>query len=147
AHIVPVPWIPVLYAAAMAAEGVASLALGRLLDRFGPGIAILGIVLAALASPLVFLGGAAAAAAGVVLWGVGMATQDTILHAILSELVPPEKRATVYGLFDACRGMAWLAGSVLLGVLYNVSVPALAAVSLLLQLSAVPVFVLAVRSQ
>ncbi|GBR76951.1 MFS transporter [Acidiphilium acidophilum] len=67
AHIVPVPWIPVLYAAAMAAEGITSLALGRLLDRFGPRVAVLGITLAALASSLLFLGSITAAAAGVVL--------------------------------------------------------------------------------
>ena len=146
AHIMPVPWIPALYAAAMAAEGVAALVLGWLLDRLGPRIAIIGIVLAALAVPLVFLGGAVAAVAGVVFWGIGMATQDTILHAVPSSPMPPTQRATGYGLFDALRGAAWLAGSILLGVLYGISTPALVAVSVLLQLSAVPVFLLVRRT-
>ncbi len=143
AHVVPVAWVPVLYAAAMAAEGVAALLLGRLLDRLGPRAAVAGIVLAALAAPLVFLGGPAAAAAGVVLWGIGMATQDTIFHAVLSGLVPPTQRATAYGLFDALRGTAWVVGSLLLGVLYGVSLPLLVAISILLQLGAVPVFLAA----
>ncbi len=143
AHVVPVAWVPVLYAVAMAAEGIAALLLGRLLDRLGPRAAAGGIVLAALAAPLVFLGGPAAAAVGVVLWGVGMATQDTIFHAVLSGLVPPARRATAYGLFDALRGTAWVAGSLLLGMLYGISLPVLVAISVLLQLGAVPVFLAA----
>lgn len=140
AHIMPVPWIPVLYAVAMAAEGIAALVLGRLLDRLGPHVAIAGIALAALAVPLVFLGGADAAIVGVVLWGIGMATQDTILHAVLSKLISSDRRATAYGLFDALRGTAWLIGSLVLGTLYGISLPALVAVSVLLQMSAIPLF-------
>jgi MFS family permease len=147
AHIMPAPWVPALYAAAMATEGIAALVLGRLLDRFGPRVAVLGIGLGALAAPLVFLGGALAATAGVVFWGIGMATQDTILHAVLSSLVAPPQRATAFGLFDALRGAAWLAGSLLLGVIYGINLPALAAISMLLQLSAVPVFLLARRGR
>lgn len=146
-HIVPVPWVPALYAAAMAAEGIAALVLGRLLDQFGPRVAVVGIVLATLAVPLVFLGGAMAAVAGVVLWGIGTATQDTVLHALLSGLIPPTQRATAYGLFDALRGAAWLGGSVLLGLLYGVSIPALVTVSVLLQLGAVPVLLFGRREQ
>jgi MFS family permease len=147
AHIMPSPWVPALYSAAMATEGIAALVLGRLLDRFGPRVAVLGIVLAALAAPLVFLGGALAAAAGVVFWGIGMATQDTILHAILSGLVAPLQRATAFGLFDALRGAAWLAGSLLLGIIYGINLQALVVISVLLQLSAVPVFLLAGRGR
>lgn len=145
AHILPIPWIPALYAVAMAAEGVFALLLGRWLDRFGAKTALAGIAGAALASPLAFLGGAWLAIAGIALWGLGMATQDTILHAMLSRVVDQNRRATAFGLFDACRGAAWLAGSVALGLLYGVSVPALVALSLALQLSAVPVLWWALR--
>jgi MFS family permease len=147
AHTVPLPWIPALYALAMAAEGLCALILGRLFDRLGRRIVAVGIGLEALAVPLVFLGGATAGIAGAVLWGGGMATQDTIFQAILSGLIPPAQRATVYGLFDAIRGTAWLAGSIFLGALYGVSIPALVAASLLLQLAAIPVFMHAMRDE
>jgi hypothetical protein len=62
-------------------------------------------------------------------------------------LVAPPQRATAFGLFDALRGAAWLAGSLLLGVIYGINLPALAAISMLLQLSAVPVFLLAGRGR
>lgn len=140
AHTVPVHWIPAIYAAGMAAEGVAALLLGWLLDRFGPRTVAIGMILATLAVPLVFFGGAAWAVAGVVLWGVGMATQDTLFQAMLGDLITPARRATAYGLFDAIRGTAWLLGSVALGLLYGAGLIWLVAASVILQAVAIPVF-------
>lgn len=137
--VLPPARIPLLYALAMASEGAAALAIGRLLDRFGAGVVLVGIVLAALATPLLFLGDATTAVLGAALWGIGMAVQDTVFHALLSKHVPSDQRATAYGLFDAVRGTAWLAGSAVLGLLYSISLPALVGTSLLLQLVAIPV--------
>ena len=124
----------------MAAEGVAALLLGWIFDRMGPRAITTGIILATFAVPLVFFGGAALAVAGVVLWGVGMATQDTLFQAMLGEFITPARRATAYGLFDAIRGTAWLLGSVALGLLYGAGLIWLVAVSVLLQAAAIPVF-------
>lgn len=141
AGIVPPAGIALLYALAMGMEGVAALVLGRLLDRLGGIVAPAGIILAALATPLLFLGGLGAAVAGAALWGVGTATQDTVFHALLARHVPQDRRATAYGLFDALRGTAWLLGSLALGLLYTVSLWALVGLSLVLQFAAVPVLV------
>ncbi|MDE2333154.1 MAG: MFS transporter [Rhodospirillales bacterium] len=138
--VVQPPSIPLLYALAMAMEGIGALVLGRLLDRFGRSVVGLGIALSALAVPLLFLGGVRAAIAGTALWGIGMATQDTVFHALLSPLVPRERRATAFGLFDALRGTAWLGGSFVLGLLYTVNLPALAVAAAVTQLVAIPVF-------
>ncbi len=146
AGVVPPAGIALLYALAMAAEGIAALVLGRLADRIGSAVAPAGIALAALATPLLFLGGAGSAVIGAALWGIGTATQDTLFHALLARHVPQDRRATAYGLFDAIRGTAWLAGSIVLGLLYSVSVPVLVGLSLLLQLAAVPVLIGGVRS-
>jgi predicted MFS family arabinose efflux permease len=48
-------------------------------------------------------------------------------------------RATAFGVFYAVYGIAWFAGSVLLGVLYDLSVPAVAIASMALQAAALPV--------
>ena len=140
AHTVPLSWIPAVYAAGMAAEGVAALLLGWVFDRMGPRAVTAGIILATLAVPLVFFGGAAWAVTGVVLWGVGMATQDTLFQAMLGEFITPARRATAYGLFDAMRGTAWLLGSIALGLLYGAGLIWLVAASVLLQAAAIPVF-------
>jgi MFS family permease len=49
--VAPPAWVPLLYALAMAVEGGASLALGRLLDWLGTRVVRVAIVLAALATP------------------------------------------------------------------------------------------------
>ena len=144
-HTVPLAWIPAVYAAGMAAEGVAALLLGWMFDRMGPRAVAAGILLATLAVPLVFFGGAGWAVAGVVLWGVGMATQDTLFQAMLGELITPARRATAYGLFDAIRGTAWLLGSIALGLLYGAGLIWLVAASVLLQAAAIPVFLRAAQ--
>lgn len=138
-------WIPVFYAIAMLAAGAAALVLGRLLDRFGIVVVLGASLVAALATPLVFLGGFGAALAGVVLWGVGMGAQDSVLKAALGHFVPAERRATGYGTYDMLRGVAWFLGSLLLGFLYDRSIVAVVAASLALQVLAAPVLLAVMR--
>jgi len=136
--------IPVLYAVAMGADGLAALGLGRLFDRVGI-TALVGAALAAAAfAPLVFYGGAPLAVVGLVLWGLGIASQESVMRAAVATMVPPGRRASAYGSFNAGYGLCWFAGSVLLGVLYDRSLPLLVGFSVAIQLIAVPLL-LAVR--
>src|SRR5262249_19748093 len=120
-QVVSAGWIPVLYAIAMGIQGVAALAFGRLFDRFGMSVLVASVVLSASFAPLVFLGNLAAAVAGMALWGAGMGAKDTILRAVIATMIPPERRASAYGLFNAGFGLAWFLGSALMGYLYDVS--------------------------
>ncbi|MGB8958803.1 MAG: MFS transporter [Candidatus Aminicenantales bacterium] len=72
-----------------------------------------------------------------------MGVQDSLLKAVLSDIVPSEKRGTAFGLFDTGFGIAWFAGSAVMGFLYDRSVPAVIVFSVVLQLAARPVFLLA----
>jgi MFS family permease len=135
-------WIPIFYAMAMAAAGAAALALGWLFDRWGIAVVAGAAVVAAAATPLVFLGDFGVCLVGVVLWGLGMGAQDSVLKAAVGHLVPQQRRATGYGTFDTARGVAWFAGSLLLGFLYDRSIAAVVIASLVLQLLAVPVLLL-----
>jgi MFS family permease len=132
-------WIPVFYSLAMAADAMAALLLGCLFDRIGIGAMILATCASALSAPLAFLGGPAAAMAGMVLWGIGMGAQASVMRAAIAPLAPASQRGTAYGIFNAAYGLAWFAGSSLLGVLYDWSVPALAAVSVVLQFAALAI--------
>jgi MFS family permease len=107
--------------------------LGRLFDRVGMGVMIFATLASALSAPLTFLGPPPAAAIGMVLRGVGMGAQASVMRATIALIAPASQRGTAYGIFNAAYGLAWFAGSTLLGVLYGWSVPALAAVSVLLQ--------------
>lgn len=137
-HVVSAGWIPILYAAAMATEAVAALVLGRLFDRVGLLTVVAATVLTALFAPLVFLGGAALAVIGVVVWGLGMAAQESIVKAALTQMVGARRRASAYGLFDTGFGVFWFLGSVILGLLYSQSLTALVVFSVTLQLAAIP---------
>jgi MFS family permease len=61
-------WIPLFVVISTGMGVVASLILGRLYDRIGLPVVLVGVFLCSLFSPLVFLGGFTAALAGLVLW-------------------------------------------------------------------------------
>lgn len=139
-------WVPIAYAIAMAVSGTGSLVFGRLFDRFGISILIPLTLLSALFAPLVFLGGFWAALAGAALWGLGMGVHESIIPAAVAPLVPPQRRASAYGLFTAGYGLFWFLGSAVIGILYDRSVPATIAFCVAAELAAIPVF-LVVRRQ
>ena len=134
--------IPVLYAVAMGVDALAAIVFGRLFDRFGLAVLIAATLLSAPFAPLVFGGNVALAVLGMALWGAGMGAQESILRASIATMVPPERRGTAYGLFNAGYGMAWFAGSALMGYLYDTSLAGLVAFSVVAQLAAIPLFVL-----
>lgn len=141
AAVVAAPWVPLLYAVAMAAEGASSLALGWLFDRLGMGAVLASALFCIAATPLVFLGGFAAVLVGLILWGIGLGAQNSVLKAALARTVAHDRRARAFATYDMLRGIAWFAGSLLLGGLYDTSIPALVAASLVLQVLAVPALV------
>src|SRR5205085_11999269 len=132
--------IPVFYSVAMGVGALAALLFGRLLDRIGFPILIIAFFLSALFAPFVFLGSAGFALVGMMLWGVGMGAQDSLLKAVLTGVVSAGKRSTAFGLFDTGFGIAWFLGSAALGFLYDRSIPALVILSVVLQLFALPLF-------
>jgi MFS family permease len=143
--VMPATWIPLAYALAMGVDALAALAFGRLFDRLGL-VVLAGATLLALPfAPLVFWGNAAGALLGIVLWGVGMGAQESILRAAIARWIPPDRRGSAYGLFNAGYGLAWFLGSALMGYLYDVSIPALVGFAVVVQGLAVPLFLLLAR--
>lgn len=136
--VLPPVWIPLFYAVAMGVDAVAALALGRLYDRRGMPVLVGAVGLTAWFAPLVFFGGFALALAGVVLWGIGMGVQESVVKAVLAELVPPKRRATAFGIFHTGFGLLWFVGSALMGLLYELNLGLLVGVSVLLHLASLP---------
>jgi MFS family permease len=139
------PWIPVLLALATAFGVIASLVLGKLYDGYGMPVLLAAVLLSAMFSPLVFFGGTAAVVAGMLLWGIGYATQDTLLKAVIAGLLPEGKRNTAFGLFYAGYGGGWLVGSIVTGLLYDKSRVGLVVFAAAAQLVSLPLFLLAER--
>ena len=73
---------------------------------------------------------------GAVYKGLAIGTQNALMSASVARLVPESMRAQAYGLFSAIYGIAWFAGSALLGALYDRSRVALVAVAIVAQVLA-----------
>lgn len=138
---VPDTWVPIFYAIAMGVSGVGSLVFGRLFDRVGIVVLIPLTLVSLLFAPLVFLGGFGLSLVGTALWGLGMGVHESIMAAAVAQMAPPQRLASAYGLFTAGYGICWFLGSAIMGILYDISLPALIAFSVLAELAAIPLFV------
>lgn len=121
-HVVSAPVIPILYAVAMGAAALTALASGRVYDRYGLRGLVSLPVLGAAVPFLSFSTTAALVWVGALLWGAVMGVHESTMRAAVADLVPPERRGVGYGTFTAVYGLAWLAGSAIIGALYDVSI-------------------------
>jgi MFS family permease len=130
--------IAVLYALAMGVDAVAALIMGPLFDRYGLRTLIPLPLLTALIAPLAFAMHQRLIVVGVVVWGVGMGAQESVMRAAIATLVPIQRRGTAYGLFNAVYGLSWFVGSAVLGGLYDLSILALMLFAVALALAGFP---------
>ena len=134
--------LPLLYAGAMLVDAVASLFFGMMYDKNGVKALVWSTVISAPFAVFVFaFDSVPMLLIGVALWGVGMGAQESILKAAVTSMVPKASRATGYGVFECSFGAFWFLGSWLMGVLYDVSIPAMIAVSVIAQLAAIPLYI------
>lgn len=137
--------IPIFYAAAMAVSGTGSLVFGRLFDRLGIGLLVPLTIVATAYAPLAFLGGFWPALLGSCAWGLGIGVHESIIPAAVAPMVSPAHRASAYGLFTGVYGVAWFAGSTVIGALFGVSLSGVVVFSVLAELAAVPLILLVQR--
>ena len=138
--------LPLLYAGAMLVDAVAALFFGMMYDKNGVKALVWSTVISAPFAVFVFaFDSVPMLLIGVALWGVGMGAQESILKAAVTSMVPKASRATGYGVFECSFGAFWFLGSWLMGVLYDVSIPAMIAVSVAAQLAAIPLYICSAR--
>ena len=125
--------IPLLYALAMGVDALAALGCGWLFDRVGLWSLLGAVAVSAGFAPLAFSGTYALTVLGMVLWGIGLGAQESIMKAAVAGMVAPETRGFAFGLFTSVYGLAWFLGSALMGVLYDFSLPGLVAFSVAAQ--------------
>lgn len=129
ADVIATTWLPVAYAAAMGFDGVAALVAGHLFDQrrarggSGAGVVAVFVLLGTGYAPLILLADRTSpltAIAGIALWAIALAATESIGKAMIATIVPKTQRGRAYGLYYLVWGIAWLVGSVVLGVLYDV---------------------------
>jgi len=137
--------IPIFYAVAMGVDAVAALIFGRFFDRIGVLSVALATLLSSFFAPLVFLGKFEWALLGMVLWGVGMGAQESVMRAAIAELSPLNRRGVAYGLFNTIFGVSWFFGSLIMGFLYDQNPIYVVVLSMLAQFMALPFLILTRR--
>jgi MFS family permease len=147
AKLVGEPWIPVMLGFSTGCAVIASLVLGKLYDRIGMPVVFSAVALSALFAPFLFQGSLTGALIAMPFWGIGYATQDTLLKVLITRVLPQGKRNTAFGLYYIGYGVGWLVGSVVTGLLYDRSFVALIIFVVAAQLVSLPVFLAAWRHE
>lgn len=138
--------LPLLYAGAMLVDAVAALIFGHIYDKKGVRALVISTIISAPFSLFIFgFKSEAALLFGLVLWGIGMGAQESILKAAVTSMVPKKNRATGYGIFECSFGIFWFLGSWLLGVIYSKSLPLMIGLSIFAQVLAIPFYLKASR--
>ncbi len=144
----PASTLSLLYAAAMAVDAFAALFFGWLFDRIGLKALMLSTLCSAFFSCFIFLtGDPVLMGVGIVLWGVGMGAQESIMKAAVSKIIPSSMRSTGFGIFETGFGIAWFLGSWLLGALYDTNPGWLVVVSVSVQILSIVFYGFCIRKQ
>ena len=121
----------------MGLDGLISLGAGLIFDRrraagtSGAGVLAAFVIVGAAYAPFAFAASHAApywAIGGVALWSITHAATNSIAKAMIAAIVPRAQRGRAYGLYFLVFGVAWWAGSLLLGALYDRATPMTAGV-------------------
>ncbi len=140
--------LPLLYAGAMLVDAIAAVVFGYLYDKIGVKALMISTLLSSVFAIFVFSAHSVPMLLiGIALWGIGMGAQESILKAVVTSIVPKDSRATGYGIFECSFGVFWFLGSWIMGVLYDLSIPAMVAVSVIAQLLAIPLYLASDRGQ
>jgi predicted MFS family arabinose efflux permease len=131
----------------MGVDALAAIVLGKLFDRMGLKVLFVPILVSMFFPIFAFSQYFHGAFLGMILWGIGMGSQESIMRAAVANMVSSEKRATAYGIFNSVFGACWFGGSALRGILYDVSVSALVAFSVAIQALAVLTLLITIRSR
>nr|WP_285289317.1 MFS transporter [Arthrobacter sp. ISL-48] len=144
--VMPSALIPVTYAVSMGAAALAALASGALYDRTGLRGLLIALPLTAAVPFLSFTTTPALVWAGAVVWGAALGIHESTLRAAVADLLPAARRGTGYGIFTAIYGIAWLAGSTIIGALYSASLTGLMVFTVTTQFVALIAFINTCRS-
>lgn len=133
--------LPLLYALAMVFDAVSALVFGLFYDKKGMLAPVWATIISA---PFVFFVFAFHSPAmlliGVVLWGIGMGAEESVLKAVVAKIIPKEKRATGYGIFEFAFGIFFFLGSWIAGILYDKNIACMTALSFASEMLAVVFF-------
>ncbi len=133
--------IPLLFSIAMLCAGVIAFATGHIYDKKGITLMALFPIINIIAPILIFFFGQTGILLGIVIWGGSLGMQEILLRATIADFTQKQKRGTTYGIMNALFGTAWFIGSVVMGVLYEISLVHVIAYIIIVECLSVPAFI------
>ncbi len=126
--------IALYYSIAMGIDALSALVLGRLYDKKGMIVLPFVFFVSCWFAPFAFSKAPIFVAIGMVLWGIGMGTLESVVKAVIAEITPSYQRATAFGMFNGIFGILWLMGSLAAGIMYHYNIGLLILFSIISQM-------------
>lgn len=114
-------WVPLVWCGHTLVRMLAALPAGILADRFGKKPMVLGgwMIYAGVYWGLGFSRSLAPALALLALYGLYWSLAESVLRAIVADLVPEDLRGTAYGMYHFCVGLAFLPANLAFGFVWK----------------------------
>ena len=142
-------YIPLLYAVAMGVDAIMAILVGKAYDNMknkrkneNAGLFVLLVIpiLSAFIPLLAFSMSYELIIISMVLWGLVMGAHETIMRSAIADITPLKKRGTGYGIFSTSYGLSIFGGSVMIGILYDFSLPLLIIITIAIEIISIPFF-------
>jgi len=142
-------YIPLLYAIAMGIDAMMAVVIGKTYDSLknkrkndNAGLFVLLVIpLLTMFIPLLaFSMNYELIVISIILWGMVMGAHETIMKSAIADITPLKKRGTGYGIFSTFYGLAVFGGSVMVGLLYDFSIPLLVFITITVEIIALYFF-------
>lgn len=144
-NIVPDYFLSLLYGLAMGIDAIAALGIGRIYDKYGLRILAIIPLLIIPIIPLSLINTFISILIAVVIWGIVIGAQETILRAAVSELSSTSSIGFAYGVLNAIYGIALMIGGFVMGILYEYSFQLLTTYAITMQLVSLGIFLMGLR--
>lgn len=154
--VMPDSQITLMYSIAMIVDAIMAMIIGKIYDvikkkrnnKKAGLLTLIFIPFATLALPFLTLGqNRWLVVAGFVMFGIIMGAHETIMRSAIADITSFRKRGTAYGIFNCAYGLAFLAGSSLMGWMYDhVSVAAICSLVVAIEAAALVAFFVMRRS-
>lgn len=67
------------------------------------------------------------------------------MRSAIANMIPAMKRGAAYGIFNTAYGVSWFVGSILMGVLYDISIVYVILFSVISEVASIPLLVTIVK--
>jgi MFS family permease len=115
-------YIPILYLMAMGIDGLLALFIGNLYDKIKLKILIVVPLLSIFLPFLCFSNSSVSILFSILFYGIIIGCHETVLRAVIADLISLGKRGFAYGIFNSIYGFGFLIGGWIVGVLYGKSI-------------------------